>query len=74
VQLIHDEKKRIPGAEVNWRAEWIQQHAGIRRGRGRISDDWFDRQVGVRMSMLGERPAPPFCKARGLTQRRCRGG
>ena len=60
VQLIHAEKRRSPAAEVNWRAEWIQQYAGIRRGQGRISNDWFDRQVGVRMSMLGENGTTVF--------------
>jgi hypothetical protein len=39
--------------EHGFRADWIQRSAGLLAGRQGLGKEWFDDEVGVRMTMLG---------------------
>ncbi|MEK7399013.1 MAG: hypothetical protein AAB116_18920, partial [Candidatus Poribacteria bacterium] len=36
-----------------WQMDWIQKSAGVTKGLQAFGDEWFENEVGVRMTMLG---------------------
>jgi hypothetical protein len=47
------ENERGRRTDAAFSADWIQSTAGALRGRQGFGDEWFQREVGVRMTMLG---------------------
>ena len=48
---VDNERGRTTGE--TWQADWVQQSAGVTRGLQPFGKEWFEQQVGVRMTMLG---------------------
>ncbi len=47
------ENERSRTTTHTFQADWIQRSAGITRGLQPLGHEWFDHEVGVRMTMLG---------------------
>jgi hypothetical protein len=39
--------------DSSWRMDWIQRSAGVTKGLQAFGDEWFEKEIGVRMTMLG---------------------
>jgi hypothetical protein len=48
------DRERKWETDRTWSVDFVQRSGGVLPGMGRYSDEWFDAQVGVRMTMLGE--------------------
>jgi hypothetical protein len=56
--------------DATFQADWIQRSAGVTPGVQAFGKEWFQQEVGVRMTMLGNkgtedyRPSSPYIRSR----------
>ncbi len=48
------DNERSRATDVTFQADWIQRSAGVTPGLQSFGKEWFDQEVGVRMTMVGE--------------------
>ena len=48
------DNERSRGTNATFQADWIQRSAGATPGLQAFGKEWFDHEVGVRMTMVGE--------------------
>jgi len=47
-------------ADTTWQVDWIQRSAGITEGLQDLGKEWFEQEIGVRMTMLGVKGSQIF--------------